>query len=166
MTHVLAAAGTTERPQTQNSSIQGGGKRGCYKEIKPKTTHVFKICVPQLNLFAVRGLGFALIWRAWVKEQLSLPSAVCCSSFSSWQTAALHEEARGDPAREAAHGGRLAAAGHQSPSPGLPALLSSVHSRSAACRSGSIPSKLCEDRQLYFFFSLMFPARSPVSGAW
>ena len=111
MTHVLAAAGTTERPQIQNSNIQGGGKRGCYKEAKPKTTHVFKICAPQLNFFSVRGLGFALIWHAWVKEQLSLPSAVCCSSFSFWQTAALHEEARGDPAREAAHGGRLAMAG-------------------------------------------------------
>lgn len=111
MTHVLAAAGTTERPQIQNSNIQGGGKRGCYKEAKPKTTHVFKICAPQLNFFSVRGLGFALIWHAWVKEQLSLPSAVCCSSFSFWQTAALHEEARGDPAREAAHGGRLAVAG-------------------------------------------------------
>nr|XP_033694482.1 rho-related GTP-binding protein RhoQ isoform X2 [Tursiops truncatus] len=96
--------------------MQGGGKRGCYKETKPKTTHVFKIRAPQLNFLSLRGLGFALIWCVWVKERLSLPSAVCCSSFSFWQAAALQEEERGDPAREAARGGRMAMAGHQRPS--------------------------------------------------
>lgn len=40
------------------------------------------------------GLGFALIWQATIQEPLSLPSAVCCSSFSFWQAAALCEEAR------------------------------------------------------------------------
>lgn len=88
--------------------LPGGVERSRYKETKTKTTHVFKICAPQLNFLSLRGLGFALIWHAWVKEQLSLPSAVCCSSFSFWQAAALHEEARGDPAREAARGGRMA----------------------------------------------------------
>lgn len=52
------------------------------------------------------------------------------------------------------------------PFPGSPSPPEFSPSRSAACRSGSIPSKLCEDRQLYFFFSTTFPARSPVSGAW
>lgn len=76
-----------------------------------------------------------------------MPSALRSSSFSFGQAAALHEEARGHPAREAAGGGRLAMAG-------LSELSQYRSPRSAACQhllGQPLLSKLHEDRPLCLF---------------
>lgn len=89
---MLVAVGTAERPQTEELQRRRKERQLHRNQMKDHTWPFKKTKIydhGRLNFLSLEGLGFALIWPAWVGEQLSLPSAVCCSSLVPG-TAALH----------------------------------------------------------------------------
>lgn len=74
----------SSRSYQEASDTEKQYKKAVTKKQKKPHMSFFKIkfvSLPEYS-FTQKCLAFALIWHAWVKEQLSLPSAVCSSSFS------------------------------------------------------------------------------------
>lgn len=125
---MLAAVGTTKRPPIQNNKLQGGGKRRCYNEMKPKTTHVFKneIGESQLVFLSLGGAWFCPNLASLDQGAAFLALSSLLFLFSFWLAAASSQEARGGwPGRLCGSCGRFMGA--------LPGLPEESSPRSTAC---------------------------------